>query len=608
MPTSRDESLFTEIHRLVTECLEGVADAATVERLDRLVAGGPQARALYLEYLRDSIGLRYIVLPAGEAPTDTGVSAADADADVRAHPAVGLFPHVSLPALHSRDGIWPSATGYFSSGWPVAYMVAMVVFGIGLAIGALVHVSQPLYVAAKGPLILNAPKMESVGRITGAVDCVWADAIQTVDLASVAPGSKFALASGFLEITYDSGAKVILQGACTYEVESMAGGFLSLGKLTARIENRASSVESRHEASNHQSEVQNRKSPLSPLSSPLFSVRTPTAVVTDLGTEFGVEVGPAGDTLSHVFRGSVSVRLVGGHDRWQEVVLRENESARAEKGEGGGDGRLTRVGTTSHPPAFVRQLTALPKELDLLDIVAGGNGRGHRRERGIDPATGQEDPSFAVQKRLSDQQYHRVTWHRLIDGVFVPSARTGDRPVQLDSAGHTFDRFPWVSGRSFGSIWARAAEVRQPELAKNNLYWVYALGRGEQFMPQRRGLLGMNSNAGITFDLETIRRSQPGVVPCRFRAVAGVAESQSGNPSVHGAADIRIFVDGRLKFQRTDLRPRDRTLALDVALKPTDRFLTIVVTEGSDQINGDWVVFGGPVLETTSRQGTLDER
>ena len=39
-----------------------------------------------------------------------------------------------------------------------------------------------------------------------------------------------------MEITYQTGAKVILQGPCTYEVDSARGGFLSLGKLTARVE------------------------------------------------------------------------------------------------------------------------------------------------------------------------------------------------------------------------------------------------------------------------------------------------------------------------------------------------------------------------------------
>ena len=41
-----------------------------------------------------------------------------------------------------------------------------------------------------------------------------------------------------MEITYDTGAKVILQGPVTYEVESKDSGYLSLGKLTARVERR----------------------------------------------------------------------------------------------------------------------------------------------------------------------------------------------------------------------------------------------------------------------------------------------------------------------------------------------------------------------------------
>ncbi len=52
----------------------------------------------------------------------------------------------------------------------------------------------------------------------------------------VSLGDNFALASGLMEITYDTGAKVILQGPVTYEVESKDGGFLSVGKLTARLE------------------------------------------------------------------------------------------------------------------------------------------------------------------------------------------------------------------------------------------------------------------------------------------------------------------------------------------------------------------------------------
>ena len=40
-----------------------------------------------------------------------------------------------------------------------------------------------------------------------------------------------------MEITYDTGAKVILQGPVTYSVEGN-GGYLAVGKLTGKMERR----------------------------------------------------------------------------------------------------------------------------------------------------------------------------------------------------------------------------------------------------------------------------------------------------------------------------------------------------------------------------------
>ena len=50
--------------------------------------------------------------------------------------------------------------GFFSAGWPVAYLVATVVFAIGLAIGAFVHVSQPVDVV-KQPASPSSPPLPS---------------------------------------------------------------------------------------------------------------------------------------------------------------------------------------------------------------------------------------------------------------------------------------------------------------------------------------------------------------------------------------------------------------------------------------------------------------
>ena len=53
--------------------------------------------------------------------------------------------------------------------------------------------------------------------------------------------SKIRPASGLMEITYTSGARVILEGPCAYTVDSSDGGYLAMGKLTARVEKKVAS-------------------------------------------------------------------------------------------------------------------------------------------------------------------------------------------------------------------------------------------------------------------------------------------------------------------------------------------------------------------------------
>ena len=76
-----------------------------------------------------------------------------------------------------------------------------------------------------------------VGVISGATDCRWADASTAIEPETrVAIGRRFVLASGLLQIWYDSSVEVLLQGPAIFEVDSRNGGFLSLGRLTARVE------------------------------------------------------------------------------------------------------------------------------------------------------------------------------------------------------------------------------------------------------------------------------------------------------------------------------------------------------------------------------------
>ena len=273
--------------------------------------------------------------------------------------------------------------GFFSQEIPFSLLIATVITCLGLLAGSMVHVSQSRSIAqnsssrsASRPSF--SPTSDVVGRITAMADVKWEEGSKfklqgsgPENLKSlVALGDKFTLASGLLEMTYDTGAKVILEGPVTYKVESATGGFLSIGKLTARLEKSAegrgesqekqSAISGQQSASaasvaNQKSEILNHKSlasspqplapnaypqslipnpsPLSTLHHPLFTIKTPTATVTDLGTEFGVEVSKDGLTNTQVFDGTVQIVSVGepGIGSGQTQVLRAGQYASVNK-------------------------------------------------------------------------------------------------------------------------------------------------------------------------------------------------------------------------------------------------------------------------------------
>ena len=255
------------------------------------------------------------------------------------------IPHMSepptsgLPLPIVLEPPFSASQTTFLAGWPIAYLVATVIVGVGLVIGAIVHVSQPEQ-NVRSPDAHGDPNAPSairesssiVARITGMADCVWEGSGFRGQGAAAADhnpeirnqksllhlGDRLSLRSGLLELTYDTGARVILQGPVAYEVESPAGGYLAVGKLTAKLEKKSEVRGQRSESANHQSEIINQK----------FVVRTPTAVVTDLGTEFGVEVDRQGGTKSYVFRGEIQVQAPRGiHGSTGTIRLKGHESA-----------------------------------------------------------------------------------------------------------------------------------------------------------------------------------------------------------------------------------------------------------------------------------------
>ena len=119
-------------------------------------------------------------------------------------------------------------------------------------------------VASAAPTFIAEEKR--IGRITALVNCRWAlPATATTMGADVIAERCFGLESGMLEITYDTGAKVVLKGPALFSAPSRATGWLLRGKVTVSTPPVADQ--------------------------PLFCIRTPTVVVIERGDcQFGVDV------------------------------------------------------------------------------------------------------------------------------------------------------------------------------------------------------------------------------------------------------------------------------------------------------------------------------
>ena len=331
------EELLLELPELVEQCVDGTASEDQIIRLNRLMVEDRQARMLYARYVHTLCGL--------QAWSEYPLSSLEGDGIGREGFPEELISyenpcHAARQPLDLLSGIYHGTVGFFSQEVSLSMLIATVIMASALYLAWVFNISHHQQLAEHthgSPEKHFNSETVYVGRITGMKDCQWAKPnTQTVLGASVSLEREYALSSGLMEITYTSGAKVILEGPCTFKVDSNAGGFLTLGKLIARVETKGSGFR-----------IQGSDSDAVPSSLILpptsFVIRTPTAIVTDLGTEFGVEVHENGDAETHVFQGEIEVKVLADDSQKNRTFhLGMGESAQvAAKGQGGSSAVVT---------------------------------------------------------------------------------------------------------------------------------------------------------------------------------------------------------------------------------------------------------------------------
>ena len=382
------------------------------------------------------------------------------------------------------------------------------------------------------------------------------------------------LAKGFAQLDFDSGAAVIVEGPATFRLISDEQMELVRGRAVL------------HAGENVEG----------------FRILTPGALVTDLGTEVGMEVEQDGTLAAHMLEGVACVESLPGKGRHEARCIEAGHALRVQKDTGAMEEIKLATGHFARHIDGHSGLVWRGEALSLADIVGGGNGLGTGRLGSmISAQTGSwvsQSPlrftDWQKASELTDHEFHPVPTNPLIDGAFIPDGSLD--PVVVSSLNHRFTNCPATSGTSWGGI-IYVEKVINRDILLN----------GEKYGTEDRPALFMHANVGITFDLDQIRGLVSTQELQEFLAISGMAESYPHNADREPYGDFWVLVDGEVRYSRQGVRPSDID-EVRVPLTPNDRFLTLVVTDGGeDPANAkefesrtsfnDWGVFALPRLQ-----------
>ena len=237
-----------ELHPLCEAAIEERLTPEQHGRLEQLVLEHPEARRFYVEYMHQHASLRWSVAE----------------------------PDFLRGWLRTRHRDWRSSRPAGSDRLGVTATPAL---RLGLRGGG-----RPARSGDRaGPAFRGASSAQppapfaSLAEVKG---CKWDGGTLPTEAGARLGTGRLRLAEGLARIIFDHGAEITLEAPADLELRSAQYCVLRGGRLVANV----------------------------PPPAVGFTVETPTAVLNDLGTEFGVNVHEAGTSDVQVFRGLVDVR------------------------------------------------------------------------------------------------------------------------------------------------------------------------------------------------------------------------------------------------------------------------------------------------------------
>ena len=204
--------------------------------------------------------------------------------------SASLYSNASEMQTEAPDNVAPMRDTLPLWRWVLGSLTA------AASIALVVWAGRPKHEAAA----VEPPRMEFVAQLTGSKGCQWLDGATAVQPGGrLRKGERIELTGGFAEITFDSGAQVVLAGPGSLDVKSAWEAVLNRGALKASV----------------------------PPEAVGFSVSNPNVEVVDLGTEFTMSADASGTAEVLVLKGEVEAQSNTAAER-QPILLKAKESRR----------------------------------------------------------------------------------------------------------------------------------------------------------------------------------------------------------------------------------------------------------------------------------------
>lgn len=214
--------------------------------------------------------------------------------------------------------------------------------------------------------------------------------------------------------------------------------------------------------------------------------------------------------------------------------------------------------------------------LSLADLVGGGDGYGGGDYRsGLDPRSAKiQTRDFGALGNVIVNQF-KGSDYSFVDGVFIPDGSDQSTEINVSSTGLQWRGAPKTSGKVWDVIRnGPVASQHSPTLD------------GIDFTSESHDLLGLHANAGITFDLEPMRDV---VGSQRLRLTTEVGYFGAAG-DYH--ADVWILLDGKTVVEFRHLSRHQGLKHVDLEVPTSNRFLTLIATDGGNGYSHDQIGFG----------------